>query len=349
MATQWVVTNAAERIDLTDKNSVDTTFTVSNKGRVADRAVFEVVPGDGADPSWFAVEDPQRVVPANGSAAYLVDVTIPPTAPAGSYSLQGRVYSADTAPEEGSVLSGRVLFQVGPQTPVKKPFPWWIPVAAGLLVLVIGIVTWLVLASGNEPAANAGPAPTAPATSAPADVKVPNLVSLTMDQATAELNGVGLTVGTVKHKHDPAQDGKILQQGAAAAATVPGGTAVDLVVGVSLAAPAITAPGNGGSFGGGTQVDVRWDQSEPWVPKWQIVTHKESCYYWFAHETRDCRWDHQGNGEATAKTFRTAFNLDYQPALNLGRFNTGKVKATVYAMDDFGTLGPGAAVDYYIR
>lgn len=349
MATQWVVTNAAERIDLTEKNSVDTTFTVSNQGRVADRAVFEVVAGDGADPSWFAVEDPQRVVPANGSVAYLVNVAIPPTAPAGSYSLQGRVYSADTAPEEGSVVSGRVLFGVGPQEPVKKPFPWWIPVAAGLLVVVISVVTWIVLAGGNEPAASAGPEPTTPASSAPADAKVPNLVSLTMDQATAELNGVGLTVGTIKHKHDPAQDGKIIEQATAAATIVPGGSAVDLVVGVNLKAPSITAPGNGGSFGGGSQVDVRWDQTEQWVAKWRITTQKESCYYWIAHETKDCQWDAQGSADADAKTFRTAFSLSYQPALNLGRFNTGKVRAFVAAMDDFGALGPAAVVEYYIR
>jgi hypothetical protein len=355
MSTQWVVTNAAERVDLTEKNSVDTTFTVSNKGRVADRAVFEVVPGDGADPSWFAVEDPQRVVPANGSVAYLVNVAVPPTASPGSYSVQGRVYSADTAPEEGSVLSGRMLLRVGPQAaPTRRPFPWWVPVAAGLMVLVIGIATWIVLA-GDEPQASAGPGPAAPV---PAYARVPNLVTLTLEEATAELRSVGLTVGTVKHKHVPGQTGSIVQQGPDAATTVVGGTAIDLVVAVSLTAPPITAPINGGSFSRGSRVDMRWDKTEEWVSRWNISTGKQKCYYYTFNQYRDCQWVAEwnqlrytpdANGAGLGTTFTTSFILTYQSAVNLGWYNTGLVRASVAAVDDFGNVGPYTTVEYWIK
>ena len=76
MSTQWVVTNAADRIVLDDQKHAETTFTVSNPSSRADRVVFDVVAGDGAEPAWFAVDDPQRLVPASGSVAYLVKVAV---------------------------------------------------------------------------------------------------------------------------------------------------------------------------------------------------------------------------------------------------------------------------------
>jgi len=348
MSTQWVVTGSAERITLTNERHAEATFTVSNKGRLADRAVFDIVPGDGADRSWFTVEDPQRLVPATGSVAYLVSVDPPAEAPAGSYSLQGRVYSADSAPEEDSVLSGRTVFDLGLSTaPAPKPKPWWLIAVAALVVLVIGTVTWLVLASGgDEPPPSDTIGATPPPTSA-APVRMPNLVSLTMEQATAELNNAGLAVGTVKHQQNPAQNGKVLQQGTAPTTMVDSGSKVDLVVAVSLSAPTFTHPSSGGSYSGST-VTVSWNQTETWVAKWKINTTKRSCYFYIGHENRDCQWDAQASADVTAKTYQSSFNLDFQPALNIGRFNTGPVQAIVAAYDDFGNLGPSATVEYRV-
>ena len=353
MSTRWVVTSAAERIALADGKHAEATFTVSNQGRVPDRAVFDVVPGDGADQSWFSVADPQRLVPATGSVAYLVSVDPPAGAPAGSYSMQARVYSADSAPEESSVLSGRIVFDIGTSTaPESKPKPWWLIAVAALVALVLGVVIWLV-ASGDDtstPANTSGnTGATAPPSPSAQPVRMPNLATLTLEQATTDLTNLGLTVGTVKHQQDPAQVGKVLQQSTAAATTVDPGTAVDLVVGVSLAAPTITAPGNGGTFGRGSQVDVRWTQTETWVATWKISTAKQNCYYYIGHEYRDCRWDAQGNADVTTPTSRTSFSLNYQPLLNLGNYNTGLVRATVTPVDDFGNAGPSATVEYWIR
>jgi hypothetical protein len=347
VSTQWVVTNASGRIALDDKKQGETTFTVSNPALNADRAVFEVVPGDGAERSWFTVADPQRMVPGTGSVPYLVKVAVPADAPAGSYAIQGRVYSADLAPEESSVLSGRVVFDIGAAAPVPeaKPKPWWLIAVAALVVLVIGVVTWLLVAGGDEPKPVAGGAASPSAT--PKDAKVPNLLGLAEEQARKELTAAGLTVGTLKRKQDPAQKDKVLQQGTAAATVVPGGSKVDLVVAVSLAAPAITSPAAGQGLGR-SGVDVRWNQTEAWVAKWNVRTTKQTCYYYFAHSYRDCRWDQEAATSTTGKQYSASYNMGFQPLLNLGWYQTGPVQAIVTAVDDFGGAGPAATVEFRV-
>jgi hypothetical protein len=351
VSTQWVVTNASSRITLDAQKQGETTFTVSNPAMNADRAVFEVVPGDGADRSWFTVADPQRMVPGTGSVPYLVKVAVPAGAAAGSYSVQGRVYSADSAPEESSVLSGRILFDIGAAAaPVEeKPKPWWLIAVAALVVLVIGVVTWLLVAGGDEPkpiAVGNSPSASASASAPPKEAKVPNLLGLTADQATKELTAAGLSVGTLKRKQDPANKDKVLSQGTAATTVVPGGTKVDLVVAASMTAPGIASPGAGASFSRDSTVSVRWNQSEAWVAKWRVTTTKRTCYFYFGHENRDCRWDGQGAADATAKEFGARYNMSFQPLLNLGWFQTGPVQATVQAYDDFGALGPASTVEF---
>jgi PASTA domain len=354
MSTHWAITNAAERIVLDDQKQGETTFTVSNPTSKADRAVLDVVTGAGTDQSWFSVADPQRLVTASGSVAYLVKVAVAADAAPGPHWIQGRVYSADSAPEESSVLSGRIFVDVAAPVPAAKPRPWWIIAVAALVVLVVvGVVSWVLVRGKGEPApaAAAKPSPAAsssPSRSAPpSPAVVPNLVSLTEKQATDALTAVGFTVGKVRHRQDPAHAGKVLEQ-TPAAATAASGTKVDLVVAVSLAAPAITSPANGGSFGRGSSVDVRWDQAEAWVGAWQVNTSKQTCYFYIGHEYRDCRFDGQASVTVTSRTYNASFSMSYQPLLNLGWYNTGPVRAGVAAVDDFGAAGPSATVEFRI-
>jgi hypothetical protein len=159
MTTEWVITAAAERVDLRD-GAGETTFLVTNPSSAQDRVVFEVVAGDGADPSWLRPpEEPQVLVAAGGSASFLVKIAVPAGAAAGGYWLQGRAYSADTAPEEGSRLSGRVAFQVMPSVKPKKP--WWpYALAAGLILVVVLVAGILVLGGDDEPQAQSPAQPT---------------------------------------------------------------------------------------------------------------------------------------------------------------------------------------------
>jgi hypothetical protein len=150
MTTEWVITAPAERVKLSGANQGETSFTVTNPGTAPDRVVFELVAGDGATDRWFAVEEPQRVVAGGASVSYLVKIVVPAGIPAGEYWLQARAYSADTAPEEGSRLSGRVAFDVA-QSAKPKRRPWWpYAVAAGLILAVLIVVGVLVLGD-DEP------------------------------------------------------------------------------------------------------------------------------------------------------------------------------------------------------
>jgi hypothetical protein len=151
MTTGWLISSAAERLGLGSGNRGETSFTVTNPGSMRDRVVFELIAGDGADPAWFGVEEPQRLVEPGASVTYVVRVVIPPGAPAGSYTMQARAYSADAAPEEGSRVSGRVAFEV--KATAKQKTPWWpYAVAAGLVVVVLGVVGFFVFR--DKPPAN---------------------------------------------------------------------------------------------------------------------------------------------------------------------------------------------------
>ncbi len=159
MTSAWVIASAAPAIELSPAGIGETSFTVTNNASRSGRAVLDVVASESADPQWFTVVEPQRSVPPGGSVAYAVRIAINPSAPPGSYSFQGRVYSADDAPEENSVLSGRVSLSLArPAVPVPAKRPWWLLAVAALVVVVVGVVTALVLANrGGTPAASPTP------------------------------------------------------------------------------------------------------------------------------------------------------------------------------------------------
>lgn len=156
MPTPWVVTAGTDTVPLDASRGGEVTFTVTNPGTVQDRAVLDVVPGEGAERSWFTVAEPQRLLPAGNSVSYLVKIAVPPLGPPGSYTVQARVYSADTAPEESSTLSNRVAFTVA-GAPAPKRRPWWLFAVVGALVLVVlAVVLWLLLRPDPDDTGSSG-------------------------------------------------------------------------------------------------------------------------------------------------------------------------------------------------
>jgi len=236
MPTKWVVTTPVDRIELDETQQGQTTFTVTNPTNRVDRVYFDVVVGDGADEAWFTIDEPQRRVPANGSVSYLIKTNIPATAKPGNYSVQGRAYSADSAPEEDSVLSSRLAVEVKAKAApvVKKKFPWWIVVVAGLVVIVLVVVGILVFGGGG------GTTATPPAE----QVTVPDLAKQSEGQARTNLSAFGLSVGTIRHKFDDKSPDQVIYQSVAGGGKADKGSPVDLVITSALAQPTITAPAN---------------------------------------------------------------------------------------------------------
>lgn len=145
--TSWRVSATTDRMELDPAGRAETTFTVTNQGPTDQRLVFDISPGETADRAWFNVIEPQVLVQHGATASFLVRLAVPAGTPAGPRWFVGRAYSADQAPEETSVVSDRVAFEVRPSS---KPVPWWrrwwwVFVVSALFVVTIAVVLAFVL------------------------------------------------------------------------------------------------------------------------------------------------------------------------------------------------------------
>lgn len=218
----WTITSAEPEVVLGADGRAQVSVTVTNTGTATDRAVLDVVPGDGADRSWFTVAEPQRQVPPGTSVPYLVSIAVPAGTPPATRWVAARVWSADGSPEDSSVLSGRVAFTIPPTAAPPRKRPLWIIPVVVLVVVVLAVVGFLVLRNR--------------------DVIVPNLAQRTVAEATTDLADLGLQLGVQKRRQDPAGAGHVLAQSTAVGAAVSKGTAIDVEVGVDLAAPSPLGP-----------------------------------------------------------------------------------------------------------
>lgn len=358
MTAKWVVTTATERVELDPAaRTGEVSFMVTNQSAKAARAVFEIKAGEGVDTSWFTIEDPQRPIRPAASVPYLVKLQVPPTVPARSYEFEARVFPADSVPEENFVLSRRVLIEVPPPPVVeKKKFPWWIVIAAALLVLVIGVVTVLLVTGGDKPESNAtaSPSPTPVASVVPVEyAATPKLIGQTnIENAKKNINDAGLTVGSILYRRTPGAMG-VITQSMPAGTMVPKGTRVDLEVGWTISAPTMTAPGANSSHPKGTWPTIAWSQPEAFVGKWQLQVAVETCTRTIAGGIENCS---NINAAPPILMNKREYhgslpNLNYTqpPNRGAGSYHTGWVFVSVTPIDDFGILGQGVGVRFYLE
>lgn len=362
MSTKWVVTAAAERIALDDQRQGETTFTVTNPGKAADRVVFDVVVGEGTDEGWFTVDDPQRLVRGGASVSYLMKVAVPADAPPGPYEVQGRVYSVDSAPEESSVLSPRLKLEVpdAPE-PDQRKLPWWWLVAAGavVLALLVGIGV-LVFGGGDENGATAAatPSPTASGTPGPsAELLMPDLLGMSEQEALGLLDELGLTVRPIQYRHDPERADQVVRQSLAPDLVVSPEALVDLEVAVELTAPTVTAPEGMPMYGAAADIaTLEWDAGNSPARTWLVSWSREACRIssnvFLQAQVGGCGFP-DSDGSATVDTTSYSPSVSFQTNSQIsfggsGRtYHTGWVRWRVAAVDDFGVAGP--ATEGYFR
>jgi hypothetical protein len=150
----WQISESGTEVALDDQGRGEVTFVVTNTADIQDRSVLTITALDGAGESWFAVEQPQRLVPPKETAAYVCKVIVPTGTAAGTYALQAVAYSADRDPGETSTTSRRVTFTVAAPPPPPPPTAKWPYILAAVLIaLVLAVVAFLLLRDdgfGNE-------------------------------------------------------------------------------------------------------------------------------------------------------------------------------------------------------
>lgn len=209
--TAWQISPATERVELAG-GQAEVVFTVTNPGPVDTRATVDIVGSEQAQASWFTVAEPQQVIPHGGSKQFTATVKPGEKAPAGTHWLSGRVYSADAAPEEDSVTSNRVTFEIKPPPEKPKSKDWlWALIAGGVLVLVIIVVmvTLMTRRSG---------------------VEVPDVVGKPQAQAEQMLKDNGLVPKVEKKPSDTVAESHVIHQDPKAGASAKKDSTVTIVV-----------------------------------------------------------------------------------------------------------------------
>jgi IPT/TIG domain len=106
-----------------------------------------------APPTWTTIDRPLRTIAPGATEQYEIRFDTTGAVP-GTYPVKLIPYSADEAPEDYADLAHVVSLVVpAPTEPVvpKKKFPWWIPVAAAVLVLAVGAVVFFLLRPDPPP------------------------------------------------------------------------------------------------------------------------------------------------------------------------------------------------------
>ncbi len=354
MTNPWVVTTATERLTLDQSRSAEITFTVTNKSARIARTAFDIRTGDGVDTSWFTIDDPQRAIRPAASVPFLVRLAVPAQVAPGSYEFEARVCPPDAAPEESFVLSPRVLIEVpAPPAPPKRKWPWWLlAIAAGLLALVIGVITWLVWPSDATPQAEPTPSATPSPSAAPIEyVAAPKVLGLGLADAIAALQKAGLDSGVTRHRFDaPAGSGQVARQSIPVGALAPKGSRVDLEVNMPPSKPVITAPAVGSNVLPNSMPVLTWTQAQTGVSRWLVTVLPEKCVKPPAG-VEVCAAAPLTPGQVvTAKQHRSPqVALTYVDTAKAGWRHNGWLHISVQPIDDAGNAGEGAAVRVYLE
>jgi serine/threonine-protein kinase len=212
-------------VELDDSGAARAQFTVTNTSPQARKGRLLTRPHEPAKAEWFSVVGESiRDFAPNAAQQAVVELKVPTGSPAGNYSFRLDAVAEDD-PDEDFTEGPSVAFEVAPPAKPPKPFPWWILIVAGAVVLliVIGIVVWLLVRDTG-----------------PKTTKVPSVIGFSAAAAQSTLTNAGFTVKTNSVPvRDPAQNGAVQSQDPAAGTDQTAGTEVTITVGRMSLVPAV--------------------------------------------------------------------------------------------------------------
>ena len=153
MASPFAVTAAANSVRLDDNQAAVTTFTVSNvSGRTLTGRAQLRTDQPAALPWLSLAGESEQVFAPNQAVQYSVNIAVPPGSPEGAYTFSIDMIGVED-PDEMFSMGPPVSIEVKQVEVVKNGLPswWWIPVLAGVVLLVGGALAFIVLRPGGGP------------------------------------------------------------------------------------------------------------------------------------------------------------------------------------------------------
>ena len=172
MPNEFVIQAPTNSLQLNEQRQAEFTYNVFNaSGRpLRAQAIIRTTPPGGE--AWFSFEPAERDFPISHSEQYKLQISVPPTTPAGSYTFaMDMLWEGAGEPEQRTVAGQSVTFEV--PKPQPKGTPWWVyALAGGGLLVIIAVVVVVILSNRT--------------------VTVPELGTVTADQARTALEKAGL-------------------------------------------------------------------------------------------------------------------------------------------------------------
>jgi hypothetical protein len=169
MANIFTITTVRQTLKADAEGQATTVFTVTNSTSRPLRGIVKIRPLGNTQAQWLAIEgETERDFSAGGTHQFTVTFkkpkvpAAPDTAPQPAESFPFRVDAVSAINPDEDFTEGPVVTvetAAGQPLPVKKPFPWWILIVAGIL-LVVGIVVTLLLLRGDDAGGDPTPTPT---------------------------------------------------------------------------------------------------------------------------------------------------------------------------------------------
>ena len=182
-ATYFAVTSPVSDVKLGADRTGEFSVSVTNITGHPRRVSLRLAAAEGAATEWFTiVGEAEREFSLGETESYTVKVEVPPSVPAGTYSVRCDAYAEDQ-PQEVYTAGPTIAVAAGPP-PQKRKIPKWAILAAAAVAVVLVVVIIAVVAGGGDDA-EAPNVANVPGTEA---IRVLNQAGFTTDPAVANVN-----------------------------------------------------------------------------------------------------------------------------------------------------------------